>query len=92
MTTIGILDQDTPIESFIYGLVKLALIKSNTPSHKEVNDMVTAKRPYRTTLNTVHKLQKIMQRIAESDGNMIAKEIWHEEDIERYALSGIDSM
>lgn len=54
--------------------------------------MVTAERPYRTTLNTVHKLQKIMQRIAESDGNMIAKEIWHEEDIERYALSGIDSM
>lgn len=48
--------------------------------------MVTAKRPYRTTLNTVHKLQKILQRIAESDGNMIAKEIWREEDIERCAL------
>lgn len=48
--------------------------------------MVTAERSYHTTLNSVHKLQQVLQRIAENDGNMIAKEIWREEDIERCAL------
>lgn len=55
-------------------------------------DAIDAETSFRATPNAVHKLQQVLQRIAGNDGNMMAKEIWHEEDFERYALSGINSM
>lgn len=58
----------------------------------EGDDMVIADSSHRASPNIVHKLHRIMQRMAENDGSMIAKEIWHEEDIERYVPSSIASM
>lgn len=53
--------------------------------------MIEAEKPFRATPNAVHKLQQVLRTIAEDDGNMVAKEIWHEEDIQRYVLSIIGS-
>lgn len=40
--------------------------------------------PFRTSPNAIHKLQNILQRMAESDGNvLVAEGIWQEEDVER---------
>lgn len=53
----------------------------------EGDDMVNAESSYRASPNIVYKLQKMVQSMAENDGNMVAEEIWHEEDIERYVSS-----
>lgn len=53
----------------------------------EGDDMVNAESSYRASPNFVYKLQKMVQRMAENDGNMVAEDIWHEEDFERYVSS-----
>lgn len=45
--------------------------------------MIDEESSFRASTSAVQKLRQILRRIAENDGNMVAKEIWREEDIER---------
>lgn len=47
---------------------------------------------FRATPNAIHKLQQVLTRIAENDGNIVAKGIWHEEDMERCAHFNVASL
>lgn len=50
------------------------------------DNMATTSKPFRTSPNAIHKLQNILQRMAESNGNVVAERIWREEDVERYCI------
>lgn len=47
--------------------------------------MIDEESSFRASTSAVQKLRQILRRIAENDGNMVAKEIWREDDIERCA-------
>lgn len=54
--------------------------------------MIDAESSFRASTGVVDKLQQILQRIAANDGNMVAKEIWREEDIKRCVYLNIRSI
>lgn len=42
---------------------------------------------FHATPETFHKLQLILPKVLQNDGELIPQEIWHGEDIERCAYS-----
>lgn len=57
-----------------------------------IDNMETVGESFRSTRNAVHKLQRTLLTIAENDGMIITKEIWHDEYAERCSISSTLSL
>lgn len=65
--------------------ITLAVARPFVPSASASDYMMDAECSFRATPSAIYKLQQVLQRIVENDGNMVAKEIWREGDIEKCA-------